>query len=65
MRLILLPLRLVPIKSNRVLIINDLGYNYAGNPKAVAEYLDKKGHSRYEIVYSVNEPERYVNLKKR
>lgn len=65
MRLVLMPLRLTPVKKNRILIINDLGYNYAGNPKAVAEYLYKEDPTCYEIIYSVNSTERYGNLKKR
>ena len=56
MRAMLLPLRILPVKKNRVFLINDLAYNYSDNPKFVADYLVKKGmpfRSAYKIVGTI------------
>ncbi len=63
MRMLLFPLRLLKVKKNKVLLINDLGYNYAANPKAVAEELLKLPEGTYELVYSVRSPELYRDME--
>ena len=64
-RACLMPIKLVPIKKNRVMLVNDLSYKYADNSKFVAEYLDKEFHSKFELVISVKNPENYENLRQR
>ncbi len=64
-RTLLTPLRLLPIKKNRVLLINNLSHKYAGNPKYVAEYLDRAYPGQFEIVISVKHPEEYEHLRQR
>lgn len=59
MRVVLFPLRLLPLKKNRVLLHNDLAYNYSCNPKYVAEFLKKYYSNKFDIIVSVKEPERY------
>ena len=51
-RFALFPLLILPIKDNRVLIINDLSGNYSGNPKAVAECLNHK-YNLINVYYAV------------
>ena len=65
MRFLLLPLRLFPVKKNRVILVNDLSYKSAGNPKSVGEYLDQHYNGKFEIIVSVNDPEAYRHLEKR
>ena len=64
-RTLLTPLRLLPIKKNRVFLINNLSHKYAGNPKYVAEYLDRTYPGQFEIVISVKHPEEYEHLRQR
>ena len=64
-RTLLTPLRLLPIKKNRVFLINNLSHKYAGNPKTVAEQLDKDYPGKFEIVVSVRNPEQYDHLRQR
>lgn len=64
-RACLMPIKLVPIKKNRVMLVNDLSYKYADNSKFVAEYLDKEFHGKFELVISVKNPENYENLRHR
>lgn len=63
MRMLLLPLRLLPIKRNQIFIINDLGYNYSCNPKVIAEYLIKEYKNSYKIIYSVKDIKKHLYLK--
>lgn len=55
MRMLLTPLKIMPIKKNKVLLINEISYNYAGNPKAIAEYLLKEYKDSVKITYSVDD----------
>lgn len=64
MRAVLRPLRLRDINKRQVLIINDLGYNFSGNPKVVAEYLHDKC-PELSIIYSVKNPSKYEFLQKK
>lgn len=65
MRCLLMPIRLVPVKKNRVLLCNDLSRKYADNPKVVAEYLMKHYPDKFEIVFPVSVPENYAHLAER
>ncbi len=58
-RCILFPIRVFPVKRNRITLINDVGYNYAGNPKAIAEYLCKHYSGKYDLFYSVNDVDKW------
>lgn len=62
-RMLLLPLRLLPVKKNRVFIINNLSHKFAGNPKYVANYLMQHYGDKLEIVLSVKQPENYAHLR--
>lgn len=64
MRAMLSPLALLPIKKNRVLLINNLSGKYADNPKYVAEYLQKVYPGQIELVFCVKAPEQYDYLRK-
>lgn len=55
MRAILTPLRVCPVKKNRVLMINDISYNYSCNPKAITEYLLANEKNTFDIVYTVKD----------
>ena len=65
--LALLPLRLLPVKKNRVMLHNDLARNYSANPKYVAEYLFEQYPDQFEIIFSVRDPAKYeaLNTKNR
>lgn len=62
LRVLLMPLRIMPIKQNRVFMHNDLAYNYSCNPKYVTEYLLKKYPAQFEIIISTKYPDRYKYL---
>ena len=64
-RTLLSPLRLLPVKKNRVFIINNLSHKFAGNPKYVAEYLMENYGDRLDIVLSVKRPEDYEHLRQK
>ncbi len=65
LRLFLTPIKIFPIKFNRVLLLNELSYNYAGNPKAVTEFLLEKYPNTFEIIYALNHPDKYEGLRRR
>lgn len=65
MRILLCPINLLPIKRNRVLLLNNLSLKYAGNPKCVAEYLCATYPGELEIVVAVKNPENYGFLSHR
>ena len=62
-RTLLTPLRLLPIRKNRVFLINNLSHKYAGNPKFIAEHLRKTYPGQLELVVSVRHPEDYAYLQ--
>ena len=64
-RTLLTPLRLLPIKNNRVFVINNLSHKFAGNPKYVAQHLEKAYPGKFEIVVSVKQPQLYDHLRQR
>lgn len=65
MRLVLLPLRLLPLKANRVLLLNDLSYNYSDNPKYLAEKLLEKYPNTFEIIFPVKDPQLFPRLRQK
>lgn len=65
MRIILTPLKVFPVKNNRVFMINNLSHKYSDNPKCVTEYLLEKYSGKFEIIISVKQPEKYEYLKER
>ncbi len=65
MRTVLTPLKLFPVKKNRVMLVNDLSYKFAGSPKFVGEYLERNFPGKFDIVVSVNDPSAYNHLKER
>ena len=64
-RACLMPIKLVPIKKNRVMLVNDLSYKYAGNPKFIGEGLERLYPGKFDIVVSVNDPSAYADLAER
>lgn len=59
---LLFPFRLLPIKSNRIMLVNNLGNKYACNPKYVGEYLNIHYKKKFEIYFAVNKPDKYINV---
>ncbi len=62
MRLAFFPLRIFPVKRNKVLLVNALSEKYAGNPKSVAEELLKSPAGTYQLYFAVRSPEAYNAL---
>ena len=65
MRICLYPLRLFPIKQNRVVLMNNLSKTYADNPKCVAEYLLENHKDKLEIIFPVNNVEKHKFLEEK
>ncbi|MBQ6848812.1 MAG: CDP-glycerol glycerophosphotransferase family protein [Clostridia bacterium] len=62
MRVLLFPLRLIPVKKNRVVMMNNLAKTYADNPKYVTEYLLEHYPGQFEIIFPVNDMEKHAYL---
>ena len=65
-RIITFPLRLMPVKKNRILFTGLTGgnvYDYSCNPKYIYEYLRDNHKDQYEFVWMVSDPLRYGFLK--
>lgn len=54
-RVFLTPLRLFPIKKEKILLINDLAYNFSDNQKYVAKYLQQKYAGKFQLIFSVKD----------
>ena len=52
-------IKISPIKKNRVIFVNNLILNYSANPRYVSEYLMKQYPEKFEIIFSVRNPEKY------
>lgn len=61
----LFPLRVLPVKKNRVMLHNDLANKYSDNPKAVAEYLMAAHPGEFEIVFTIAQPKSYGWLREK
>ena len=62
MRTLMLPLRLLPLRRNRVVLLNALARNYGDNPKSVAEYLIDQYPGKLQIIIPVKDPAAYGHL---
>ena len=58
LRALLSPFRLLPIRQNRVFLINDLAYNYSDSPKFVCEYLQKHYAGKLDLVFGGRSPQK-------
>ena len=61
-KIILFPLRVFPIKSDRIIFSGLTGgnmYEYSGNPKYLCEYLEKNVPRRLQRIWLVKNPSRY------
>ena len=65
MRTLMLPLRLLPIRRNRVVLMNALSQNYSDNPKYVAEYLLAHYPGKLQIVIPVKDPDANSQLSEK
>ena len=63
MNLFLLPFKLFPLKKNRIMLINSLSFKYAGNPRAIGDYLASHNSGKYDMFLAVNDVEKYAYLK--
>lgn len=64
MNIILCPFRLIPLRKNKIMLVNSLSFEYADNPKAVGEYLIKNKPGSYDIYYAVKDLNKYGYLGK-
>lgn len=65
-RLFTLPIRILPIKKNRILftgLTGGKGYDYSCNPKYIYEYMRKHFPEQFEYVWAVSDKEKYSYLK--
>lgn len=68
LRVVLFPLRILRIKSNRILFTGLTGgtsNEYSCNPMYLCEYLLKHEPEKYEIIWAVSDPEEYEWLKEK
>lgn len=63
LRIALYPLRILPVKQNRVMLHDDMQQKYSCNPKYVCNYLLEHYPDKFEIVFSVRDPDVYKNFK--
>ena len=62
MLVILLPLKLLFVKNNRIVLFNNLGGKYADNPKYIAEFLVNKYQEKFQIIFSVDDVKKHKYL---
>lgn len=55
--------RIFPIKSNRVLLINDLSYTYGDNLKYICEYLLNINTLELEIIFPLSKQDKTINKR--
>lgn len=65
LRTALLPLRLLPVKKNRIILFNNLAMNYSDNSKWVAEYILQNFPDTFEIIVPVKDVTGYGWLEKK
>lgn len=63
MRAALYPLKLLPLRQNRVFLYNSQARDYSANPRYVGDYLLEHYEGKFEIVVCVKELEKYENLR--
>ena len=62
MNIILFPLRVLPIRNNRIILVNGLSFKNAGNPKAILEHLNENFSNMYEIFLAVDDVKKNADL---
>ncbi|MBR3929054.1 MAG: CDP-glycerol glycerophosphotransferase family protein [Clostridia bacterium] len=63
-RMLLTPMRLLPIRKRRVLFVSFRGKQYSCNPRAISECLVKKAGDRLEIAWAFHDAEKFRFLEK-
>lgn len=66
LRIATIPLRLLPIKKNRILFTGLTGgknYDYSCNPRYIYEYLREHYPNKYEYVWAVSDKKKYSFLE--
>lgn len=58
-------LYIFPIKKNRILFYSFSGREYSDSPKYISEYLEEHYPDEYEIVWAVNDVEKWKYLNKK
>ena len=61
---LLTPLRLLPVRKNRVLFVSFRGKQYSCNPRAISENLLKKAGGKLEIAWAFHDREKFRYLEK-
>ena len=60
MRILLSPMKFLPLKKNRVLLVNNLSLNYSDNLKYIAAYLMENYTGKFEIFFAVKDPSHFT-----
>lgn len=66
-KILLLPLYLLPLNPKRIVFISYSGLQYSCNPKYISEYIEKNGQEYYELIWVFVEPSKFSlskNIKK-
>lgn len=63
LRLLISAFNIFPIKENRVTFVSYRGAQYSCNPKAVSEYLLKNHKEKFEIIWGLENPNKYDGIK--
>lgn len=63
-RALLAPMRLLPIKNNRVMFVSFRGKQYSCNPRAISECLMKKVGNELEIAWAFHDADKFRFLEK-
>lgn len=63
-RVLYTPVRLLPVKHNRVLFVSFRGKQYSCNPRAISECLVKKAGGQLEIAWAFHDAEKFRFLEK-
>lgn len=64
LRMCLAPMRLLPVRKNRVLFVSFRGKQYSCNPRAISEALVKKAKGEIEIAWAFHAPDAFRFLEK-
>ena len=65
-RVITFPVRLIPVKKNRILFTGLTGgnvYDYSCNPKYIYEYMRDHYPGKFEYIWAVSDPVKYAFLE--
>ena len=61
-RVLLLPLCLLPIRKNRVLFVSYRGKQYSCSPRAISEALEKMSGGEIEIGWAFHRPQDFGRM---